>query len=478
MAADQQQTPEQYSKEPTNQQEMMSNYETLRQRHSEQYRTRLSEHIQRTTWASERLRSERQSRLRALIRVGMERSPWHRGRLTHIDPDRLTEEDLPRIPPMTKDDLMGNFDGILTDRRLSRAMVESHLERLVSDAYLLDEYHVVASGGSSGVRGVFTYGWNGWLLGALTMLRFRARAQRADPEIGPNAVRAVVAAGKPTHMSFAITQTFGRDQGSVSVPATLPLGEIVARLNDLQPAMLQGYPSMLAMLARETQAGRLRLAPRMVSVASEPLLPEMRAVIEAAWGRPVLNWYATSEGASASSCGLSRGMHLNEDVCIFELVDKLGRPVVAGERAAKMYVTPLFNHAQPLIRYELTDEVTLLDEPCPCGSGMRRIDDIEGRADDVFEYVGGITVHPLTFRSQLGRDPHIFEYQVRQTERGAAIAVRAGERIETDSLRAALERELARLGVQQPEVTISLVDMFDQSQTGKLKRFIPLRTLL
>lgn len=74
-------------------------------------------------------------------------------------------------------------------------------------------------------------------------------------------------------------------------------------------------------------------------------------------------------------------MHLSEDVAIFEPVDGDGRPVPPGTRATKMYITKLYNHVQPLIRYELTDEVTLIDEPCPCGCAMRRIDDIEGRSD-------------------------------------------------------------------------------------------------
>ena len=63
------------------------------------------------------------------------------------------EADLERLPVMTKADLMDNFDDIVTDARLSRDLCEDHLER--ADEYLLDEFHVVASGGSSGQRGVF-----------------------------------------------------------------------------------------------------------------------------------------------------------------------------------------------------------------------------------------------------------------------------------------------------------------------------------
>ena len=84
----------------------MSDYETLRQRHASQYQALLPEHIERITWSSEQLRDERQRRLRALIRVAKERSPWHRERLAHINPGRVTEADLSQIPSMTKDDLM------------------------------------------------------------------------------------------------------------------------------------------------------------------------------------------------------------------------------------------------------------------------------------------------------------------------------------------------------------------------------------
>ena len=51
---------------------------------------------------------------------------------------------------------------------------------------------------------------------------------------------------------------------------------------------------------------------------------------------------------------------------------------------------------------KITDAVTVLTEPCPCGSAHRCVADIQGRLDDVFEY-DGRRVHPLVFRSPLGR---------------------------------------------------------------------------
>jgi hypothetical protein len=50
--------------------------------------------------------------------AAQQRSPWHRRRLAGIDPDRLDETSLSELPVMTKDELMGNFDEVVTDERL------------------------------------------------------------------------------------------------------------------------------------------------------------------------------------------------------------------------------------------------------------------------------------------------------------------------------------------------------------------------
>jgi phenylacetate-CoA ligase len=447
-------------------------YSELRKKHLAQFVARLPEHLARLTWSADRLRAERERGLRALLHAAKERSPWYRERLAHIDPTRATEADLAFIPPMTKDDLMRNFDAILTVPDVSRDTAEAHLDDLTGDAYLHDCYHVVASGGSSGQRGVFVYDWDGWLVCALGQQRFRTR-ERARLGVAPDAPTAIVAGGKATHMSYAISHTFGRTVTTLS--ATLPIRDMADRLNAIQPVVLGGYPSIHYALAAEAEAGRLRIRPRFVMCASEPLLPEMRHRIETVLSVRVMNGYFTSEGASASDCGAGEGMHLNEDVCIFEPVDGNGNPAAPGQRAAKLYVTPLFNLAQPLIRYELTDEITLRESlPCSCGCAMRRIADIGGRSDDLFTYAGGVVVHPMVFRSPLGRESNVIEYQVRQTEHGASIGLRSEGQVDIAALRRAIAQELRQAGVPNPQVSFDLVKEFDRQATGKLKRFFSL----
>src|SRR5262245_24540093 len=152
----------------------MQNYQALRQQHVALFAGLIPANLQRLRWSADQLRIQRQRRLRELLRIAIERSPWHRARLTFVDPDRFEEQDLHRLPTMTKEELMANWDDIVTDRRLSLETVERHLATLTSDAYLSDEFHAIASGGSTGTRGVYVYGWESWAVAFAGFLRTMA----------------------------------------------------------------------------------------------------------------------------------------------------------------------------------------------------------------------------------------------------------------------------------------------------------------
>jgi phenylacetate-coenzyme A ligase PaaK-like adenylate-forming protein len=199
-------------------------------------------------------------------------------------------------------------------------------------------------------------------------------------------------------------------------------------------------------------------------------LPEARADLEATWGVPVASGYGMSEGLFAGFCGY--GSHLPDDVCLLEPVNADGMPVEGGATSAKVYVTNLYNRVVPLIRFEVSDEVAVVDGPCPCGSAFRRIADPLGRLDDTFVYPDGTAIHPHVFRSLLGHQ-HLVEYQVRQTTRGADISAVASGDVDTDALASRLEAALRDLGLPAPEVTLATVDRVDRQASGKLKRFVP-----
>ena len=433
----------------------------------------LPDAVSRIDWSPARLQEQRTAALRALLTTAVEQSSWHRRRLEGLDISSLSDRDIVDLPVMTKTDLMDNFDAIVTDARLSRRLCEDHLDRSPGN-HLLGEFQVVASGGSSGTQGVYVYGWDAWAICYASNVRFQVRDWERDPTLaGIPRVIGVVAASSPTHISAALSKTFSSgDNARHLFPVSLPLEAIVAGLNELQPTVLMGYSSLLPRLALEAQRGRLRITPRRVIAISEPLLPEARQVVHETWGVPIANGYGMSEGVFTGFCG--HGIHLPDDVCIFEPVDADGRPVGPGVLSHRVLVTNLYNHTQPLIRYEVTDQVVLLEGTCACGSSFRRIEDPQGRLDDIFEYADGLSVHPHVFRSALGRHPAILEYEVRQTRRGAAIRIVTTAPVDVRALEAKIDDALTVLGLADSRVTIEIVATIPRHASGKLKRFVPL----
>jgi phenylacetate-CoA ligase len=454
----------------------MSDYEIHRQRHVTGALALAPRLIEQLSWPVGRLAEHRTLRLRELVRIATERSPWYRKRLSGVDIDRLDETVLAELPVLTKAELMEHFDDIVTDSRLTLAGLDRHLSTAETGSYLLGQYTAITSGGSSGQRGVFVYGWDAFAVFWLTCFRTVLRARNSYPDLAFRpAVMASVTAAHFSHATAAMARTFSSPRMStVRLPVTLRTEEIVAGLNEVQPDFMLVYPSVLYVLACEALAGRLRIAPRRVLAGAEPLLPEIRATAERAWGGKVINIYGTSEGGG-TAVGCDRGStHISEDQLIVEPVDLAGRPVRPGERSAKVYLTNLYNPVLPLIRYEITDEVMVVPEPCPCGSAHRRIADVQGRLDDVFNYQD-LQVHPHLFRTALGREAGVVEYQVRQTPAGAAISVRCTAPVSLDGLRDRVAAALARAGLDRPHVTVQTVDRLERpGGVAKLKRFIPL----
>ena len=235
-----------------------SEFDSDRQRHVRAFAARLPVEAEHLTWPLARLHRLRDERLRALLRAAKARSPWHAARLAGVDVDAVSGADLAAIPTMTKTDVMEHWDEIVTDRRLTLELAEAHLERVASEgpAYLLGEYQVVTTGGSSGRRGVFAWDFEGWLGFGLARERptfWLRRVAGGDREVR----RAFVAAAHSTHPTAILPRTFaGSPQLGVgrSFPATLPLAEIVAGLNGFQPTDLFAYPSMMHRLAGESGA--------------------------------------------------------------------------------------------------------------------------------------------------------------------------------------------------------------------------------
>jgi phenylacetate-CoA ligase len=424
--------------------------------------------LERERWPRERLEAFQQRRLEQLVRHAAEHSSFWRERVPR---GRVELRDLPIL---TKDDLTDSFDELVTDPRLRLAELTEHLARIDTDALYLDEYRVMTSSGSSGRKAVFVYDRAAWTQCCAMFLR-RSAWIGIRPGV-PRTRLAFVWGAAPTHMSRrgAATMNVGLHR-ICPLSVTQPLPELVERLNAFQPAHLSGYPSIVAGLADEQLAGRLRLRLESLTTNSEPLTPWLRERFQDAFGVRPFNFYATTEGLYGHDCP-DGSLHLFDDNCIVENVDADGDRVPPGEVGAKLLVTNLFNHAQPLIRFEISDLIAVEPEPCPCGRSLLRLRSLEGRAEDVLE-LGGVTVHPLQF-GLVTADPDVREFQVVQhgDRLCLRVALREGADAAPERLRARVSSRLEELGVTQPAVDVETVDALERTAGGKLQMVVAGRT--
>ena len=443
----------------------------LRERFGRTLASRLPPHIGRLGWDAQQLAAHQTEQLRALLAIAHERSPFHARRLAGMDPARFELSQLAELPVMTKQQMMAGFDELPTDRRVTRARAEQQLAACAHDPGLLDgRYVCLASGGSSGVRGLFVQTAEEYVEFTASLLRpamARVFAAGGPPPGGLPVT--IVAAASPVHSSgFAGAVARGYPVQMTAVPATLPTAEIVRRLNDAPPLVLLAHTSTLALLAGEQQAGRLRVSPQAITAVSELLTDENRSAIRDAFGVPPVDQFVSTEGLVGHSQPGGTVLRFATDLCIAELVDASNRPVADGTASAKVLVTNLHNRTQPLIRYELSDR--FIRHPAAGDPYLHAA--VEGRADDAFQF-GAVTIDPLMIRTVMVKTPNAVEYQVRQTDRGIDVAVVADGALDHAALTSALEHSLRAAGLDDPCVRVHGVAVIARHpQTGKTRRFI------
>ncbi len=429
----------------------------------------------RLHWDADRLAAERQRLLRDLLLRAADRSPFWRARLAGRELATFTEADLPSLPVLTRAEMMEEFDRLVTAPGLTLARVTEHLEHLDADRYLDGEYRAIKTSGATGTEALQVYGWDAFVTFVMQGSRWTGRRGEAA-----DAVLAQVFSCSPMHESgiFHAFSTFeSGGPPSHCFSGTMPLPDLVAGLNAAEPKVeaLQGWPSIIRLLALEALAGRLTLVPTWVSVAGEVCTPPVREAVRAAWDIELSEFWGCSEGTYAFPCGVGEGMHIADDLVILEPVDRQGNIVPYGQPADRVLLTNLYNLDQPLIRYDIADGMTITDAPCPCGCAHRRILDVHGRMDGVLIFGGGVvTVPRRDVEETLLASPGVADFFVGHTDHGLHVSLTTDGSCDSGRLRRELADVLARHGVAAPEVHVREVGEPERLWSGKVRQFAPL----
>ncbi len=342
--------------------------------------------------AQSKNRTATAKKLRGLLRYAYHHSAYYHDSFTKagITEANLDKTPLSAFPTIDKRILLDRFSDIVTVQGLSQKDLQEFDEATGSDRKpYMDQYHVVHSSGSTGKPGYFIYDNTAWS----TMLIGIIRAALWDLSL-PQIVKLL--AGVP-HILY-IAATDGHYGGAMAVGDGIdgvgakqlhldiktPLVEWIAKVKEFKPDIVIGYPSAIKILGELIEAGEVQTNISRIISCGEPLGAHMRQYFEKTFAHAkILNFYGASESlALGVEEDNESGMVLFDDMNIIEVQD------------GQMYLTSLYNFAQPLIRYRLTDDITLQRT-----DGLTKATGLIGRNEDIlwFKHLGGKRdfLHPL-----------------------------------------------------------------------------------
>lgn len=197
--------------------------------------------------------------------------------------------------------------------------------------------------------------------------------------------------------------------GCQVVPGGVGNSELQLKMaRDLGANGYAGTPSFLLHLLQKAEEMGLKLVLDHAIVSAEPLLPPMRAAIEA-YGVTIGNAYAT---ADFGIMGLNTGNGLSFQLFsepIVEIVDpETGQPVGPGE-PGEIVATNL-SHVYPLVRIGTGDMAVNMDPNPGQSRQAERGLILVGRSGDAAK-VRGMFVHPNQLRFATGQIPGVLKVQ-------------------------------------------------------------------
>jgi phenylacetate-coenzyme A ligase PaaK-like adenylate-forming protein len=439
--------------------------------------------------APEQIAALQGRRLRALVARAKADSPFYAERFRGVDPERF---ELAQLPPLTKAEMMADFDRVPTDRRLKRREIEAFMGdpgRL--GRWYLDRYAPSRTSGTQGMPALIVQDRAMMeLLFALQMGRgsvFPANPVAAVQRLVRRARLAVVTIGRGFYPS-AVALAYAPRAAEAFVNRLWlthiePLEQVVAQLNAFGPEHPAGLRQRPGGVGARGPGRPAPPGPGRAAAAGHQ--HERAALGRGGPARPGRLRPAGDEQlrqrrvhGPLHRLPQGHGMHQQADWAVLEVVDRDNRPVPPGQPGEKVLITNLYNTLQPFIRYELADVVTMSPTPCPCGSPLPLVLKVEGRTDEMVWIRDADRfrqVHPYVFVDFLDEYPALGWYQIVQEERNRFVlraAPAPGRQIGLEELRGIIRRGLERFGLAELirfDVEIA-ADVAPDPLSGKLKR--------
>ena len=233
--------------------------------------------------------------------------------------------------------------------------------------------------------------------------------------------------------------------------------------------VLDGYPSTLYVLAKHLKNNNSHFPLKAVISSSETLYDFQREMIESSFQCRVFDYYAVAERVVfATECEEHAGHHLAMEYGISEIVDIKGNPV-AGGTTGRLVGTTLHNLGMPLIRYVTNDMTAVRTGNCPCGRGLKLMDDVTTKAEDTLTLKDGRLIPPSVLTHPFKPLNSIEESQIIQKDYDRILVkiVRRQDYADRDTQH--LVRELKSRVGEETTIEIEFVESLSRTAAGKFR---------
>jgi len=197
-----------------------------------------------------------------------------------------------------------------------------------------------------------------------------------------------------------------------------PVAKLTEKVLSLAPEFISSYPSTLRAIVLEL-GNRVITKTKLIHLTSEMLDAHTRHLLGKVFpNAKLIETYTSTEGGLvAFQCTHDTRWHLAETNVIAEIVDDEGR---ATDGLGHLVITDLTNDATPIIRYRgLGDLARWETSPCPCGSSLKSIRQLEGRSAAMLRTRGGVWLSPFVITNAIEEVPGLAQYQVVQQQAGS-----------------------------------------------------------
>jgi len=248
----------------------------------------------------------------------------------------------------------------------------------------------------------------------------------------------------------------------------------IARIREMRPKMVFGYPSAISHIAGYAEKKGIRLddlGVKVVFVTSERLYDHQREVISRSFACPVANGYGGRDAGFIAHACPSGSMHITAEDVIVEIVDATGKVLPNGQ-SGEIVVTHLATRDYPFVRYRTGDVGVLSDDACPCGRGLPVLSEIQGRSTDFVIAADGTVMHGLALIYVLRDIPGVASFKiVQETTQLTTVFVEPGKLFESDDI-GRIEAGLKRRLGESVTIDVKVVDVVPAEASGKFRYVI------